>query len=141
MARIKINPEIRFADCKNILDYVKMRGGRGEIDCLSHNAAVNMQQRLNHYRKIVRENNDGLTLLDIYVFLKRGNKVVIQPRPTIDPSQLYDEHGNSLAEDFKRWEAAEYQRKWGQYDPQPTIQSVDDPNPFMQDKPLKLNDD
>ncbi len=67
MARIKINPEIRFADCKNILDYVKMRGGRGEIDCLSHNAAVNMQQRLNHYRKIVRENNDGLTLLDIYV--------------------------------------------------------------------------
>ncbi len=142
MARPKINPDVRFADCKNILQYVLERG-HGEIDCLNPNSCVNMLQRLNTYRKIVRENNDGIALLDAYVFLRRGNKIIITPRPTIDPSQLYDANGNSLAEDFRRWEAAEQERWLRNHGMPPTPQQpvVDDPNPFAPDKPLKLDDD
>jgi len=139
---------IRYADVARVLNFASDHGGIA-LHYKEINEAVMMLQRFNVYRKIIRDNNDGLTVLDNYVFARRGTTIKIYPRPFTDPEIISGLDGKPLVNEFNAWEIKEQERflqRHGVFTtPQPPSGAVPvdshDPNPFSQDKPLELDDD
>lgn len=148
MARPRTDPMIRYADVARVLNFASDNGGVA-IHYTTDNEAIMMLQRFNTYRKIIRENNDGLTVLDNFVFARRGTTIKIYPRPFTEPTTIYGLDGKPLLNEFNSWEENQRQRYMQRHGafttPQPPTGAPEsnphDPNPFTQDKPLKLNDD
>lgn len=148
MARPKTNPDILYADAKQLLEFATAYG-TAKLVCKDEAQAWIVVQKLNRYRQISRNNSvDGLSVYDNWVFKRpNGNVVEIAPRYRFIPGSIHieDAAGNSLDEAY----AEHFQQvdPLGQLLPPGApamtpgfIRPDTDPFTLPADKPLKLDD-
>jgi hypothetical protein len=84
--RPRKNPAVRFHAAASFLDTCMANNG-GKIRCPSEAAATTTLHQFNRYRKACREADDeGITMLDHYIFRKNGLYVEVVWRNDIDLS-------------------------------------------------------
>lgn len=136
------NLGIRFPDADDFWQMALGNSGAKKA-LINEKAAIHFQHQLNMYRKASRDMNpEGLSVLDNYIVRREEHRVIIMLRPRVDLSdattldgrpintEYYIQHRDPLGQPI------EPRRDMPTWTPRES-----DPNPFTQDKPLKLDDD